>query len=658
VEAGAGTDASTSQTVTTSAIETTSATGTTSATDSTGDTDANQATAAPSGVMYVSFDSEDEDATWDVSEASVITLKGSSISLDGPGATVDGSDVMITSEGTYVITGTLNDGQVIVDSQDNGTVRLVLNGAQIACSNSSPIYIKNADKAIITLAEGTENVVTDGDSYVLEDSASDEPDAAIFSKADLTINGTGSLAVSANYNNGISSKDDLKIVSGDMTVDAVNDALKGKDCIGVKDGTITVTAGADGLQSTNDVDTEKGYISIEGGTLDITAGNDGIQAQTTLTISGGDFTITTGGGSANAAGQTGNDWGQNMGGDRSPTTTTDSTTTTESNSAKGLKGGTGVYVEDGAFTIDSADDTVHSNSEIEISGGDLTLSSGDDGIHADTSVTIDGGDISITRSYEGIESNLVTLNDGTIHVISSDDGINGVSNAAASSAGGATGQGQFGESGNAQLTVNGGYTAVDAGGDGLDINGTVQMADGKLIINGPTENMNGALDYYSQFTVTGGYLVAVGSSGMAEAPSESSTLHSILVNLSSAQAAGTLVHIQAEDGTDVLTFAPTKQYQSVVLCSPGLKDGGTYTVYLGGSSTGTATDGLYSGGTYTPGTDYASLTLASMVTTSGQGGMMGGMQGGGMPLGGTGRTRPSGAPGGGPGGTTSSTTGG
>ena len=166
-------------------------------------------------------------------------------------------------------------------------MRLVLKGADLTCSTSAPLHaIKSADKTMITLAEGTENSVTDGTSYIFDDTEAQEPNAAVFSKDDLTINGSGSLTVTANYNNGIASKDDLKITGGNITVDAANDGLKGRDCIGIKAGTVTVNAGGDGLQATNDEDTEKGYISIEGGVFNITAGTDGIQAQTTLAING------------------------------------------------------------------------------------------------------------------------------------------------------------------------------------------------------------------------------------------------------------------------------------------------------------------------------------------------------------------------------------
>ena len=161
------------------------------------------------------------------------------------------------------------------------------------------------------------------------------------------------------------------------------------------------------------------------------------------------------------------------------------------------------------------------------------------------------------------------------------------------------------------------------------------MTGGTVIINGPADDRDGALDYLSEFTITGGYLVAVGSSGMAETPSETSGQHSIMVNLAQAQKAGTLIHIASTMDEDILTMAPTKQFQSVVLSSPAIEAGEPYKVYLGGTSTGTVTDTVYSDGTYTPGTEYVSLTIEGMVTVVGAGG---GMDRGGRPDGG-GRSR-------------------
>jgi hypothetical protein len=220
--------------------------------------------------------------------------------------------------------------------------------------------------------------------------------------------------------------------------------------------------------------------------------------------------------------------------------------------------------------------------------------------------------------------------------VASDDGINAAGGNDGSSINGRPGQNNFGPSGDYHLCVNGGYITIDATGDGIDTNGPIDMTGGVVIVNGPTSNNNGALDYTGAFNVTGGFLVAAGSSGMAQAPSASSTQYSVMQTFPSPQAAGTIVHVETKDGEEILTFVPTKAYQSVVLSSPKLNNGSTYVVYSGGSSTGTVTDGLYSGGTYTAGAQVASFTLSSIVT--GAGPSRGGFPGGG---GGRGQTRPS-----------------
>ncbi|MDD3111980.1 MAG: carbohydrate-binding domain-containing protein, partial [Methanofollis liminatans] len=202
------------------------------------------------GTISVAYDRDDLDAGWSDSEVSSIALKGNAITMEGSGATVDGTIITITSAGTYSISGTLDDGQIIVDTDDKETVKLVLNGAAISCSTSAPISVINAEKTVITLAGGTENTVTDGSAYIFEDLESNDPNAAIFSKDDLTINGAGSLTVNARYNNGIQSKDELRITGGTITVTAVNDGIKGKDAVAIRDGIITIEAGGDGIQST------------------------------------------------------------------------------------------------------------------------------------------------------------------------------------------------------------------------------------------------------------------------------------------------------------------------------------------------------------------------------------------------------------------------
>jgi hypothetical protein len=578
--------------------------------------DEEQSSAVTASPVTVVYDSDDEDADWDSSQVSSITLAGDSIALSGGGAIVDGSQVTIISIGTYLISGILNDGQIVVNTDEIGPVRLVLNGANITCSTSAPIYVVNADKVVITLANGSENYVTDGDAYIFEDEESDEPNAAVFSKDDLTINGDGSLAVDANYNNGIQSKDELKIIGANITVDAVNDGIKGRDCIAVRGGNITVNAGGDGMQSNNDEDSDKGWVVIEGGNIDINAGEDGIQAETSLVINSGNIAISSGGGSANSSsniGLDGNTWGEWGGmrpGDVSASTSTPG-------SAKGLKAGLDLTISGATISIDSSDDALHSNGSLTINSGDITLASGDDGIHSDATLEINGGDIRITKCYEGLESAVITINDGNIHLVASDDGINVVGGNDGSSVNGRPGQNNFESFGDKYLYINGGYVVIDATGDGCDINGSIEIAGGVVIINGPTSNMNGALDYYGTCIVSGGFLVAAGSSGMAQAPSTSSTQYSVMLNFSSAQPAESIVHIETEDGEEILTFVPTKAYQSLVLSSPELKNGETYIVYTGGSSTGTAIDGLYSRGTYTAGTQTDSFTISSVVTIAG-----------------------------------------
>jgi hypothetical protein len=585
-----------------------------------------QTLAVDSAPITSDYDSNDLTVSLDDANATVIRLEGDSVAIEGEGANVDGRIVTVTKAGVYNIQGILNDGQIIVDTQDAETVTLILNSVEVTSNISAPIYVANAEKVIITLADGTQNTVTDATTYYYPDE-SDEPDAAIFSNDDLTINGGGTLTVNANYKDGIASDDDLKIVSGTITVNAVNDGIKGKDSVSIKDGVITINSGADGIQSTNTDEEGKGYILIKGGTFNITSALDGVQAETNLQINNGDFTITSGGGSVNNSTTGGSKWGRGIEGNANK----------PEESSKGLKAGIDLTIMAGTFNINSADDSIHANNSMTINDGDILMSSGDDGIHADASLTINGGEINLTQSYEGLESAIITINGGTVHLNASDDGLNAGGGADSSSLGRQPGQNQFAMTGEYYVYINGGYLFVDANGDGLDTNGSFEMTDGVVLVNGPTNNGNGPVDYMGTFTVSGGFLVAVGSSGMTQAPSADSTQYSVLYNFDAMQAAGTLLHIQSQSGQEILTFMPTKEYQSVMISSSALQNSETYLVYTDGSSTGTATDGLYSSGTYTPGTQIASFTISSIVTSNSA---MGGSPGGGMPGGGPGGVPP------------------
>ena len=224
------------------------------------------------------------------SEATHITLDGSNIKVTGDGASAADGTLTISAAGTYVISGKLTDGQIVVDAGDSDKVTIILNGVTINCSDSAPVYVKNADKVFITLNEGTENTLTDGSQYVQTDD--NTVDGVIFSKADLTINGAGTLNITANYKHGIVSKNDLVITGGTYNITAVSDGLNGKDCVKIKDGTFNITTSdGQGITSKNDKDTTKGYVYIAGGTITIHNSYEGIEG-TAIIIEGGTIDIT------------------------------------------------------------------------------------------------------------------------------------------------------------------------------------------------------------------------------------------------------------------------------------------------------------------------------------------------------------------------------
>ncbi len=552
--------------------------------------------------------SDHEEATdyvWNENEVEKINLNADKTTSNEAGVTVDGQVVTIDSAGTYQLQGNLTDGQIVVNTDDKEVVRLILAGAKISCADGPTIVVEKAKKVVVVVADNSENVLTDGSSYkAVTNSDEDEANAALYSTADLTLYGLGEgkLVVNGNSNDGIASKDGLVMRNVSVQVKAVDDGIRGKDYVTVKNADIDVEAGGDGIKSDNEEDEQKGNITFYSGTVKVVAAKDGLTAVSRVEIKDGQIEITTGGGSKNSL-------------------------TSADESMKAIKAGKELIIDDGEINIDSADDSLHSNGTIVINQGKIVISSGDDGIHADTSVEIDGGNIDIQKSYEGVESSVITFNDGVTKIVSSDDGVN-VAGGNDSSALGRFGQGGFDavEEGS-YLYINGGYLYLNAGGDGLDSNGSVVMTGGTAVVDGPTNNGNGPLDYNGAFDISGGYLLAVGSSGMAQAPSESSTQNSVLVNFDTVQAAGTLINIQDSSGKSIVTYMPAKQFQSIVFSGVEIKQGETYSVYLGGSSTGNKVDGWYQDGVYTPGELNQTLTVSGVVTKVGQttGGPGGGM---------------------------------
>lgn len=552
---------------------------------------------------------EDLDATWDAATATKIDLS-------------DGT-ATITEAGTYVASGDLTEGQIIINAPEDALVRLVLNGASIHNSTGAAINCQQADKLVVILADGTANTLSDGDTYTFPD-GTDEPSATLFSKADLTINGSGSLTVSAAYNNGIGTKDDLIIVSGDITVDAANHAIRGRDSVTVLDGALTLTAGGDGIQANNDTAEDKGWVELYGGTYAITCAHDGVQAETTLTVYGGEFDIVAGGGSANAPARAEEAMGPGGMGNRGSFTppdatasatpadtsaaentaqplaadTSESTATTDatSDSYKGLKAVTTLTIAGGTFTVDSADDGVHCNGEVLISGGSLTIATGDDGVHADATLTVEGEPaIDITQSYEGLEGADVIIKGGVIDIVASDDGINAAGGSDATTTGGNFGPDSF-AAGDYLIRIEGGTISVTAGADGLDSNGDIEVAGGTTTINMTNYQMtgggDGAIDRDGNMSVTGGTIMAASGTGivtMGQASTEGTTQSTLSVNYTTTQAAGTTVELKDDSGNTVASFTPTNSFNCVVFTTPGMADGGIYTLITGGQETLTAT---------------------------------------------------------------------
>lgn len=476
-------------------------------------------------------------------------------------------DITVTKGGTYTVTGSTKDGRVLVNAPKE-TVTLILQNVDITCTEGSAIYVYKSKETRIYLPESSTSTLTDGSVYTFNDefssSEENEPNACLYSKSDLIIYGSGTLNVNGNYNNGITGKDTLNISDSKISVNAKNNGINGKDYLAAKNAEIGVTSGGDGLRSTNDTDTTLGYISLENVKVSISSSEDGIQAETVCLIKSGTFEIVSGNG---ADGKISSDA-----------------------SAKGIKAGTLVEIQDGIFDINSCDDAIHSNGNVTVSGGAFVIRTGDDGIHADDTALISGGKITIDKCYEGIEGAKVNISGGEISVTASDDGIN--------AAGGRdeSGFGAFSDrfsSSDCGITVSGGRIYVNASGDGIDSNGFLNVSDGEIYVDGPTSNGDSALDFDGSASITGGTVIAAGSSGMAQNFGSGSTQGSILLNVNGT--ANSKIEIADNSGNVLASFLPSKNYSCVVISCPELKKGETYTVTAGGTETSVTLDSLIYG---------------------------------------------------------------
>ena len=574
--------------------------------------DSSSASAAVSADLSQMFTDRDYEIGYEESESASIRLSGNSAQCDSDAVQISGSTVTITEEGTYILSGTLEDGMVIVDAEDTDKIHLVLDGAAISNSTSAAVYVREADKVFLTTAADTENTLSNGGEYLAIDD--NNIDAVIFSKADLTLNGAGDLTIQASAGHGVVSKDDLIITSGTYTIQAESHGLSGKDSVRIANGSFTIESGKDGIHAENADDTEgaTGFLCILDGTFRITSQGDGLSAGSYLQTEGGNYTLSCGGGSGSASIQK-SEFG--------------SDTSEESASTKGVKAGGDLVLNGGNFAIDSADDALHSNGSVAVNGGEFQLSTGDDGIHGDGNVAISAGSVCILESYEGIEGLTIDIAGGDIELTASDDGLNAAGGNDESGfegfGGGFRGADSFAADSGAYVCISGGKLYIDASGDGIDSNGSLTVTGGETYVSGPDTGGNGALDYASEASITGGIFVAAGASQMAQNFGSSSTQGTMLVTVSSQQA-GSTIALSDSSGREILSWQADKAFDSVLISCPEITEGSTYTLTAGSSET--------------------EVTMSSLVYgSSGEMGGMGGGPGGGMggrPEGGMGGGQP------------------
>ena len=530
------------------------------------------------------FTTKDQDGDWDTSSATVITLTGDGADISGNGAYTNDGNVVITNAGYYVVTGSLTDGYISVDAYDSSKVFIQLAGVEINCSDDACIRVDQADKVFLTLAQGSQNILTSGSTYT-DEALEDGTDGAIFAHDDLTINGSGSLTVTAEYRHGIAANDDLVITGGNITVTAPADGVRGNDSLRIKDASITVDAGDDGLVTSNEE--ENGYLYIESGTLNITAADDAIHTTGEITMAGGDVTITAG--------------------------------------DDGIHSDTAFYISDGTLLINDCYEGVEALI-IEVSGGDITIYPEDDGFNANGNSSgqmggMGGGQMQGPPDMGSANGGMpagpgmgatdgempaspdMGATDGEMPAspdMGATDGempaapdMGSTDGAAAPDMNSADGSTQSASETTTEeetyLSISGGtITIINENGndaDGLDSNGDIRISGGTIYVSLKGDGSNSAVDYGSESggvaEITGGTIIACGASSMAEAFDSTSTQASILYNTSTTAEAGTTLAIEDADGNVLLSWDVPCSFSSALISCPEMEVGGTYTVVIG-----------------------------------------------------------------------------
>ena len=571
------------------------------------------------------FTDREKSGSYKVSEAVKITLNKTTATVSGSGAKADGSTITITEEGVYIVSGTLEDGQIIVDASDSDKVQIVLDGVNINCETNAAIYVREADKVFITLAENSSNTLGGGNEYTQIDD--NTVDGVIFSKSDLVCNGTGSLTIEADYKHGIVSKDDLVITGGTYKIAAADNGITAKDQLKILDGSFDIDAANSAVKAKNADNAELGNIYIAGGIFTIEAEQDGFHATGSIVVDDGTITVNSGDDGFHA---------------ELDTIIRGGTILVEK-SNEGLEGKR-VVVNGGDITVNASDDGINAansgddgaNAANSGDGGVNAANSGDDGANAtnpganaagsgdddsnaassnnDSSAAVNSGDdSSISGAADGKEPPQMppdTENGSDMQPSQDFDPENAPSggnapqnfdpgNAPSDGDAPQMMQGGPGGGGNSELyiKITGGTLTVSADGDGLDSNGGLLVTGGTTIVYGPTSDGDSALDYDGSAIVSGGILAAIGSAGMVESFDEASTQPVITYYCTETQSADTTITLTDSDGSALFTVTPEKAYASIVLTCPEMKLDATYTLAAG--------------------TDNEEITLTDIITTAG-----------------------------------------
>jgi hypothetical protein len=444
---------------------------------------------------------DSDDITWDAASEVTVTLADGTSAVKGGSSSdavkVDGDTVTISAAGTYRLSGQLSDGKIVIAAGEEDVVRIILDNADVASSTGSPFVVQSANEAIIYLADGSTNSLADAASYA--DQGEDSPNAALYSLADLTIAGSGSLTVNGKYNDGIVSKDGLVLAAGNVTVDAVDDGIRGKDYTVLLDGAYQVTAGGDGVKSDNEEEDGRGWLLVNGGALTVKAGDDGVKAYSQLTVAGGSVTVTeseegieaahiaVSGGTVNV---TANDDGVNAAGG---STSGNSQSGTTKSGGQGGMGGMGGGMGGGGETV--------GDYSVDVSGGSLTINSQGDGLDSNGNATISGGTVVVNGP----------TNDGNGDLdVNGDLTVTGGTVAAAGSAGMAVTPATSSSQSGIQVTLS---SSVPAGT-------TIQLADssGTVVATFVTAKQTASLVFSSASVVAGGtYTVYTGGTAKVSA---------------------------------------------------------------------------------------------------------------------------------------------